>query len=490
MTDQAIINGLYRELLFIAIILLCILFFNNFVLYKQKLKERLSLMLLSAVAMSCFEILWTYCDGNPQLKGLIYLGVCGYMIFFVIFVVLLNRYILDRLGRLPVGERMTWLFYIVPVGVFCLLCASTPWTHLFARVDEAGVLHEELLFDGLFVPFMVVYLLAALISAVDYAIRCRHNDPAATRVAYNMIIFGVLVPAICVLEMLLLGTDSAYLAIGLAVSVAMVYLTTNVSTDTLLETRAKVEATEADLRIATRIQADMLPNIFPAFPERPEFEVYAAMDPAKEVGGDFYDFFLVDDDHLCMVMADVSGKGIPAALFMMAAKIILANNAMLGKSPAQILTDTNTAICSNNREEMFVTVWLGILELSTGKLTAANAGHEYPAMRKGNGQFELFKDKHGFVLGGMDGVRYREYELQMEPGSKLFLYTDGVPEATNAKQEMFGTERMLEALNKDAAAVPEEILHQVRSAVDGFVQTAEQFDDLTMLCLEYRGRQD
>ena len=149
---------------------------------------------------------------------------------------------------------------------------------------------------------------------------------------------------------------------------------------------------ETELSMASSIQNDMLPSIYPAFPERDEFDIYASMAPAKEVGGDFYDFFLVDDDHLCIIIADVSGKGVPAALFMMASKIILANNAMLGKSPAQILTDTNAAICANNREEMFVTVWLGILELSTGKLTAANAGHEYPALRHANGAFELVKN--------------------------------------------------------------------------------------------------
>ena len=244
---------------------------------------------------------------------------------------------------------------------------------------------------------------------------------------------------------------------------------------------------ETELTMASGIQADMLPNIYPAFPERPEFDIFASMDPAKEVGGDFYDFFLVDDDHLCLVMADVSGKGVPAALFMMASKIIIASNAKLGKSPGQILTDTNASICAHNREEMFVTVWLGILELSTGKLTAANAGHEYPVLRKADGQFELIKDKHGFVIGGMEGLRYKEYELQMQPGSKLFLYTDGVPEATSADKELFGTERMLQALNTDPSAEPKEILEQIRRSVDEFVKDAEQFDDLTMLCVEYKG---
>lgn len=248
---------------------------------------------------------------------------------------------------------------------------------------------------------------------------------------------------------------------------------------------------ESELNLATNIQADMLPNIYPAFPDRTEFDIYATMEPAKEVGGDFYDFFLIDDDHLCMVMADVSGKGVPAALFMMASKIILANNAMMGKSPAQILTDTNAAVCSNNREEMFVTVWLGILEISTGKLTAANAGHEFPVLMQPDGAFELFRDKHGFVIGGMDGMKYKEYEITLYPGSKLFLYTDGVPEATNSEEELFGAERMLKALNSvEQNASPDEVLKTVRASVDDFVKQAEQFDDLTMLCLEYRGNKE
>ena len=242
-----------------------------------------------------------------------------------------------------------------------------------------------------------------------------------------------------------------------------------------------------ELHMASQIQLSMLPHKFPPFPDRPEFGIFASMTPAREVGGDFYDFFLVDDDHLCMIMADVSGKGVPAALFMMASKIILANNAMVGKSPAEVLTDTNAAICSNNPKEMFVTVWLGILEISTGKLTAASAGHEYPALKRPDGGFGLVKDKHGIVVGGMDGVKYKEYELLLEPGSKLFLYTDGVPEATDANEEMFGTDRMLAALNEAPDAPPETILSRVRGAVDAFVKDAEQFDDLTMLCVEYKG---
>ena len=255
---------------------------------------------------------------------------------------------------------------------------------------------------------------------------------------------------------------------------------------------AEKERISTEMGLATRIQAAMLPGIFPPFPDRSEFDLYALMDPAREVGGDFYDFFLIDEDHLGLVIADVSGKGVPAALFMMASKIILQSYATMGKSPAEILTRTNEAICANNEEEMFVTAWVGILELSTGRLAAANAGHEYPTVKKPDGQFELLKDKHGFVIGGMSGAVYREYELQIEPGSKLFLYTDGVPEAMGGEtaQEMFGTGRMLDALNKAPEANPKEIISQVRGAMETFVKDAEQFDDITMLCVEYKGTGD
>ena len=253
---------------------------------------------------------------------------------------------------------------------------------------------------------------------------------------------------------------------------------------------AEKERIGAELSLANEIQSSMLPHIFPAFPNRSEFDVYASMDPAKEVGGDFYDYFLVDENKLCFLIADVSGKGIPAYLFMMASKIILQSIATMGYSPKEILEKTNEALIMNNEAEMFVTVWLGVLDLSTGKLTAANAGHEYPVIKKPDGQFELYQDKHGFVLGGMDGIKFKEYELTLEKGSKVFIYTDGVPEATNAENELFGTERMVEALNLDPAASPEDLLKNVRNAVDGFVKDAEQFDDLTMLCIEYNGPEE
>lgn len=253
---------------------------------------------------------------------------------------------------------------------------------------------------------------------------------------------------------------------------------------------AEKERIGAELDVARHIQASMLPCIFPAFPERHEFDIYASMTPAKEVGGDFYDFFLVDDDHLAMVMADVSGKGVPAALFMMISKTLLKSAVQSGLSPGAVLEKVNNQLCENNDAEMFVTVWLGILEISTGKMKCANAGHEYPAIMRRDGAFQLFKDKHGLVLAGMEGARYREYALELNEGDRLFVYTDGVPEATNADTVLYGTDRMLHALNEAKGSSCRGLLEALHRDVDAFVGAADQFDDITMLCIERRTAAD
>ena len=254
--------------------------------------------------------------------------------------------------------------------------------------------------------------------------------------------------------------------------------------DNLTHITAEKERADAELGVAKTIQTNAVPNTFPAFPERADFDIFASMTSAKEVGGDFYNFFLIDDDHLAIMIGDVSGKGVPAALFMMMSKILVGNYAMMGGAPSKVLEQVNTQICKNNDEEMFVTVWLGVFEISTGRVTAANAGHEYPIIRKPGGKFELFKDKHGFVIGGMDGMTFKEYEFTLEKGGTLFLNTDGVAEATDTNNELFGTDRMLETLNKDPDASPKELLKNMKQAVDEFVGEAPQFDDLTMLGLK------
>lgn len=245
---------------------------------------------------------------------------------------------------------------------------------------------------------------------------------------------------------------------------------------------------EAELNVAKKIQEDMLPCIFPAFPGRTEFDIRASMIPAKEVGGDFYDFFLVDEDHLIMVVADVSGKGVPAAMFMVIAKTLLKNSALNGNDPREVLQQVNNQLCENNEAEMFVTVWMGKLQISTGKLIYANAGHEYPILKRGDGDYKLQKERNGFVLAGMENMRYKQYEIDLEPNDWLFLYSDGVPEATNLQNELFGNERMLQVLNQTGEQTCDLILTRVQDAIDTFVGKAPQFDDITKLSFVYKGR--
>lgn len=254
--------------------------------------------------------------------------------------------------------------------------------------------------------------------------------------------------------------------------------------------KAETEKTErlaTELGLASAIQTNVIPNIFPVFPERKEFDLYASMTPAKEVGGDFYDFFFVDEDHIALVMADVSGKGIPAALFMMVARTLIKNRAMLGGKPSEILYDVNNQLCEGNVAGLFVTVWLGIIEVSTGKGISANAGHEHPVLRSAGDEYRLVVYKHSPVVAAMEDMTFKDHEFELKPGDSLFVYTDGVAEATNSSDELFGTDRMLDALNKDPDAKPERVLENVMDGIEEFVQGAEQFDDITMLALSYNG---
>lgn len=248
---------------------------------------------------------------------------------------------------------------------------------------------------------------------------------------------------------------------------------------------AEKERIGAELNVATQIQADMLPRIFPTFTDKKEYELFASMDPAKEVGGDFYDFFIIDDTHLGLVVADVSGKGVPAALFMVIAKTLIKNRAMMGGTPGEVLAYANDQLCEGNDAELFVTVWFAIIDVTTGKGIAANAGHEHPAIRRAGGQFELSIYKHSVAVATMEGVKFREHEFELGHGDTLFCYTDGVTEATDANNVLFGNDRLLAALNKDPDANAEQICKNVKESINEFVGEAPQFDDITMLCVKF-----
>ncbi|MBQ6442967.1 MAG: SpoIIE family protein phosphatase [Lachnospiraceae bacterium] len=248
---------------------------------------------------------------------------------------------------------------------------------------------------------------------------------------------------------------------------------------------AEKERIGAELDVARRIQADMLPV---NFPEREELELYASMTPAKEVGGDFYDFFEIDEDRIALVIADVSGKGVPAALFMVIAKTLIKNCAMTGtESPKEIFAAANQLLCEGNDEMLFVTAWIGILTLSTGEMVCANAGHEYPVLKKADGEFKLYKDHHDVPLAAVETAKFREYTLKLDPGDKLFVYTDGFPEAMNEANEQFSEERVIDAMNEEDLGSPKELDERVRQRVKEFIGEASQFDDMTALGIHYFG---
>ena len=258
----------------------------------------------------------------------------------------------------------------------------------------------------------------------------------------------------------------------------------------LSKVTAEKERIGAELDIAKHIQASMLPCIFPAFPERKEFDIYATMEPAKEVGGDFYDFFMVDDTHLAIVMADVSGKGVPAALFMVIGKTLIKDHTTPGRDLGKVFTEVNQLLCESNSEELFITAFEGVLDLVTGEFVYVNAGHEMPFICKAGGDFEPYKIRAGFVLAGMEGMKYRAGSTRLEPGDKIFQYTDGVTEATNLKNELYGMNRLGAILNKVKGGTPNDILPAIKKDIDEFVGDADQFDDITMLCLEYKARME
>ena len=245
------------------------------------------------------------------------------------------------------------------------------------------------------------------------------------------------------------------------------------------------ERVKAELEFAAKIQSSMLSKNFPV---SPVYELSALMDPAKEVGGDFYDFFMIDYNHLGLVIADVSGKGVPASLFMAMSKMNIRNFAGPGITPAETLKAANDAIVADNENKMFVTVWFGIVELSSGHVCAANAGHEYPVIRRADGEFEVFKDKHSLVLGAINALKTHDYEFDLGQGDILFVYTDGAPEANDKDNNMFGMDRLVESLNKCKDESPSDIISSVHSSIDEFVGAADQFDDLTMMCFKYKGR--
>ena len=363
--------------------------------------------------------------------------------------------------------------------------SGTDWK-LCIHIPEALILEPvaQMNHDVATVIFVFIIVFALIIAVVFYAVR-RFTE----RLTKPLIALGDDVKTISEGNLdyrakLYSNDEISDLAIGFNNMAASLktYITD------LTAVTAEKERIGAELDIAKHIQASMLPCIFPAFPERHEIDIFATMDPAKEVGGDFYDFFMVDDRHLAIVMADVSGKGVPAALFMVIGKTLIKDHTFPDRDLGEVFTAVNNLLCEANSEGLFITAFEGVLDLVTGEFTFVNAGHEMPFICKAGGNFEPYKIRAGFVLAGMENMKYKAGTMQLDVGDKIFQYTDGVTEATNINNELYGMDRLGEILNKVKNGTPHEILPAVKKNIDEFVGEAPQFDDITMLCLEYKAK--
>lgn len=435
---------------------------------------RIFVTLLTVGCFVCYlDTIQMIVDGLPEfatfnkvLCVLVFASETSFTFFFWLYITYVLKVEGNAMNAMStIASSLLIVFWLLPFANF--------FAPIYFTIDEAGVYHrmtQTWWICRIYIVLIVIFVIVSLFLS---------KEKKRTK-AIIVIFMGL--PVIAV------GAGGYQYGVSVLYSAMMVSL---VLIYALLfsDNEKHLYSTNKELGLATNIQRHMLPSIFPAFPERKEFDIYALMNPAKEVGGDFYDFFLIDDTHLGLVIADVSDKGVPAALFMMASKIMVQNYAMMGYSPKEVLSRVNRQICANNQDEMFVTVWLGILDLKTGLLTASNGGHEKPVVKHPNGHFEILNDKHNLVVGFFADSPYTEYEIQLEKGSKLFIYTDGIPECRD-KDGQFGMDRTLELLNKYENESVENICKNVLNDVTAFMGNMDQFDDITMLCLEYIGYND
>ncbi len=349
------------------------------------------------------------------------------------------------------------------------------------RSEAVATFHEQM-FHARNILILLVVLIVAAGLASAFSIASRITDPLNT-ITRRVASLGVRNRQFMMEDVYRTGDEIEVLAESFAKQSAR----TRLYIDQIKKVTAEKERIEAELDMASRIQTSQLPRLFPPFPDRKEFSLFASMTPAKEVGGDFYDFFMIDNDHMGFVMADVSGKGVPAALLMMVSRVLIKSGLQNGKGPAETLASVNNQLCESNDADFFVTVWCAVLEISTGKGVAANAGHEHPVLHRAGGQYELQVYRHSMPVGTIKGIPFKEHPFELHPGDSFFVYTDGVAEAANAEHALYGTDRMLEALNQNPDAQPEQILENVSQGIQRFVDGAEQFDDITMLCFHYAG---
>ena len=482
---QLLVDSLYRELLFTSMILLVILLINNLALYRQKLTSHFSMMLLCGTAMCAFELLWDVLDDHAAVSPLIYFCAGAYTMAFLNFAVFFNRYFLERFG-IPVRKKwLLYLFYGLPNAVILMLCVTTPWTHWFFMVDEGGLVREMPLYRTLFYGVMWVYSLSALGLAARYLFTSRKQDESLGRIARSLIVFGFLLPAIYLMQRLILGDGgSDYLALSLAVSIALVYLTANVNIHALLSSQAQVEAVEADLRIAAKIQSDALPPPCPNFPEHPEISLRACMTTAKEVGGDFYDYFVLDENRICFLIADVSGKGMAAAILMSNFQASLKALFVPDMDLPTLVNRLNRIVVKNSNGDRFITFFIGRYNFKTNVLRYVNAGHNSPLLYNRKTRELSYLDTGCVGVGMLDEiVNLKEGVIKLDNDYKLLCFTDGVVELESDDDPDFGQKVVKNCVGEDIDI--KTTISSIIKSLDIQRSNTKLFDDITLLGIDF-----
>ncbi len=448
------------------------------VIDKQKNEENLNIYLL--LLFSCFnaafldEVCWIV-DDKPAM---IELNMAANTLYFMgapVMAFLFWRYVVSYLEVAPEKIKKYNNFLAAGLVLAILMRLFNPlFGHYFTITADGHYQRGNLyILSNLYAYFTILLTLALVF-------RARKKFKRYQVVTLFLYAFFPLV----------MGVVSVFtFGLSLTSPVIMLVLLLMYCVLNVIQSRER-SISDNELQMANAIQEGMLPHIFPPYPERSEFDLYASMTAAKEVGGDFYDFYMPDKDHLVVTIADVSGKGIPAALYMMVTKTLIKNRGLTDyEDVSKILSTVNDQLCESNDIAMFVTVWIGVLTISTGEFRYANAGHEYPSIKRAGGKFELIKERHSPPLGCMEGIPYREYKTNLEPGDIIYVYTDGVTEANNSKNELFGEARMLDALNMPNDGDLLVLESNVKDSIDAFIDGNPQFDDITMLSMKYNGPQ-
>lgn len=412
------------------------------------------------------------CDGIPELRVWNYLDNTIFYMFTPVMVYFFWLYIRQLIGRTDMFVKCIDLFIKGGALIEVILCLGNFYGGYFFSVDETGTYVR-----GSYYIYFMMFIFVSSAAVIIFLILRRSWF---TRRQAAVILIFLLTPLPTVLLSMMIY--------GISMNNVMCMMDTLVMYAVLnIEQGRQKLAVEKELATAASIQEGVLPSVFPLFPGRSEFDIHASMDPAKEVGGDFYDAFLTDEDHLALVVGDVAGKGIPAALFMLLARTLIKSRAQIGGTPSEIMKDVNIRLFEDNKAKMFVTIWLAIVDLKTGHVIEVNAGHECPAVKRAGGDFELIRTKHDMVVGGRKKTAFHDIEYDIFPGDEIFVYSDGVPEASDPERKMYGTDRMIKALNRYKDDTPEVLLKHIRKDVDDFVGEADQFDDLTMMAFIYNG---